>query len=102
MGALLGLPPPPQDLLQFFTLLPRRAVDALQLWAAGIAAPVGPRHAHQLEGRRVDLPRVLDVRPPAQVVERVVRVERDVGLFLNRWRSRAVLIHTALLQAVNQ
>src|SRR5581483_11276596 len=47
---------------------PRRAVDALELRVALVAAPVRPRDPHQLEMPEVRA-RVLDVRATAQVDE---------------------------------
>jgi len=52
-----------------------RAVDALQLGAGGVGAPVGAGHLEQLDG--LDEPRVRHVRPPAEVRELALLVDRD-------------------------
>ena len=54
-----------QVVVQLRLRRPGRAVDALQLLAMLVAAPVRAGDTHQLE--RADLARVLDVRPGAEV-----------------------------------
>jgi hypothetical protein len=49
MIALFGLFQPVQIGFQRLLISPGRAVDALQHFVAGIAAPVGAGHLHQLE-----------------------------------------------------
>ena len=88
-----------QVLLEFIRRLPGRAVDARQHLVVFVAAPVGPGDRHQLEGRRVDLAGVLDVRPAAQVREGIALVERDFRLGIQRV---AVFVQAAFFQAVDQ
>src|SRR5205823_895114 len=83
--APLRLLEPMQVLLERLLRLPRRAVDPLEHGTVLVAAPVGPRAPHELEGG--DAARRGQVRPPAEVDERVavavgraepeVVVERD-------------------------
>ena len=62
-------------LLQFILLPERRAVDALQCLATGIAAPVCRRHALQLDV--LEPSRVRHVRTATEVSERTVGVRRN-------------------------
>src|SRR2546423_10605097 len=55
-----------------------RAVDPRQLLVLLVAAPVGARETRQLD--RFDRPRVLQVRPAAEVGELSLRVQRDRAL----------------------
>jgi hypothetical protein len=81
--ALLGLFEHLQVLVEFLLVAPGRAVDALEHGVLLVAAPVRARHRHQLEGVGGDLPRVLHVRPAAEVLERVVLVGADDRLLLH-------------------
>ena len=54
------------------------AVDPGQLLVSLVSAPVGARQRGELE--RLDRFRVLEVRPPAEVGEVALGVERDVAL----------------------
>src|SRR5439155_4154832 len=74
--AALGLLEAVEVVLQLLFRRPRRPVDALQLRALLVAAPVGARHAQQLEV--ADLRRRFHMRAQAQVGElAVVSVQRD-------------------------
>src|SRR5262249_32314913 len=80
--AALGLLEPVQVLGERGVGLPRRAVDALELGAVLVAAPV--RAGHSLELERAEPLRGRDVRPATEVDERggvgpQVAVERDNG-----------------------
>ncbi len=67
--------------LQVVAVLERNAVDALEHRARGIAQPVGPRHMRQLERIRRNLPRVLQMRPPAQVLPVAMPVHPQILIF---------------------
>ena len=81
--ALLRLFQPVQIGFQRLLIQPGGAVDTLEHLVAGIAAPVGPGHFHQLE--RLELAGGRHVRPPAEInevglpVQRNVLVGRNVG-----------------------
>ena len=97
--ALLGLFQLQQVVLELLGVLPGRAVDALQHLVVLVAAPVGARHRHQLDGIRLELLRIGHVRPAAQVHEDIVLIDRDLRLLLERV---AVLVEAALLEPVDQ
>ncbi len=78
MVALLRLLQPFQILVQLFLRGPGRAVDALEHRALLVAAPVRPRHAHQLD--RADLTRAFHVWPATQIEERPLLVDADLGV----------------------
>ena len=99
MVALLGFFELPEIILQLLRVLPGRAVDALEHLVLLVAAPVRARHVHQLEGVRLDLLRAFHVRAAAQVRERIVLVDRDLRLLLERI---AVLIQSAFFQPFDQ
>jgi len=101
MIALLGLFKQGQVVLKLLGRLPGCAVDAGEHLAVLVAAPVGPRRSLEGDAQRigVDLARVGDVRPPAQVFERVLGVGADDHRFVG---FLAVLVHAAALQPVNQ
>src|SRR5581483_5452271 len=69
---------PRQVRLQVVRRVEGGPVDAGQLRFRRVAAPVGAGEAGELE--RLDRPRVLQVRPPAEVCEVALRVQRDVAL----------------------
>ncbi len=66
--------------VQIFFRFPGSAVDARQLGAALITAPIGPSDAREFKGVRINVSHRLHVRTPAQVSERagVVETERVV------------------------
>ena len=72
--ALGGLVKHVQVGLELVLVLEGDTVDALQHRAVTIAAPIGPRHAHQLEGVRGHLPGMLQMRAAAQVLPVAVPV----------------------------
>ncbi len=74
--ALLGLFDAQQIGVQILLGRPGRAVDALKLGAAGIAAPIGARQLGQLEGLAHELGR-REVRPAAQVGPFALFVDGD-------------------------
>ena len=88
-----------QVLLEFLGLFPGCAVDAREHLVVLIAAPVGPGDRHQFDGSRVDLLRVFHMRSPAQIHERIVFVDRDFGLHIQRL---SVLVQAALFQPIDQ
>src|ERR1700674_5254104 len=63
-------------LVELRPLRPRGAVDARQHGIAVIAAPVGARHLHQLEGA-ADLARRRHVRPAAEIEPIALLVDLD-------------------------
>src|SRR4051812_25724976 len=75
--ALLGLGPAPQELVEVLLVRPDGAVDPLEHRSLLVTAPVRAGHREELE--RPDLPGARNVRPAAQVAERPVLVERDLG-----------------------
>jgi hypothetical protein len=68
--------------VEVFLLGPGRAVDALQLLVAVVAAPVGAGHLHQLED--LELARGRHVRAAAEVDEIAFAVERNLLVGRNR------------------
>ena len=84
MVALRGFLQPLKVLTQRVLGLPRRAVDALKHLVVLVAAPVGARYAHQFERRHLAGRR--NVRPPAQIDERVVGVRGDGVVLGDRHR----------------
>ena len=62
--------------VEVFLLRPGRAVDALQLFVLGVAAPVGAGHFHQLES--FELASGRHVRATAKVDEIAFAVERHI------------------------
>ncbi len=74
--ALLGFLDLHEVGLELLVAEPGGAVDALQLRVLLVAAPVGARHPHQLEG--TELGRVGHVRAAAQVDPLALAVERDL------------------------
>ena len=76
MIALLGFLDAVQVGLELFLVGPGRAVDALQHFVAGVAAPVGAGQLGQLEG--AELAGSRDVRPAAEVFPVTLAVERNV------------------------
>jgi hypothetical protein len=74
--ALLGFFQHVQVGVEVLLLGPGRAVDALQLLVAVVAAPVGAGHLHQLED--LELGRGRHVRAAAEVDEIAFAVERDL------------------------
>ena len=97
--ALLGFFQLMEVVLQLLGIFPGRAVDALEHLILLVAAPVGTGNVHQLEGILLDLLRTLDMRPAAQVRERVVLVDRDLRLFPERI---AVFVEAAFFQAFDE
>src|SRR5438477_982780 len=75
MVAALDLLKALQVVIELLLVGPDRAVDALQLRVALVAAPVRAGDRQKLE--RTDLSRPLDVRSPAQIDESVVLVHAD-------------------------
>ncbi len=88
--------------LELLRRLPSRAVDARQLLALLVAAPVGTRRFLVRDAERVgvDLARVIDVRTPAQIRERILRVERDLVGGLGD--LLAVFVHPPRYQIADQ
>jgi hypothetical protein len=86
MVALLGFFQHVQVGVEVFLLGPGRAVDALQLLVAMVAAPVGAGHLHQLED--LELGRGRHVRAAAEVDEITFAVQRD--LLVGRESRRSV------------
>ena len=74
--ALLGLLEPREIGLELLLVGPGRAVDPLQHLVARIAAPVGARDLHQLEG--AELARGRHVRAAAEVEPVALAVEADL------------------------
>ena len=74
--APLGLGEALQMRPELLLVAPCRAVDALQHLVAVVAAPVGARHVHQLE-RLAEPAGGGQVRPPAEVHECALPVDRD-------------------------
>ncbi len=84
---------------EILLVTPDRAVDALEHRVVLVAAPVRPGNRHQLEGVWGDLPRVLHVRTPAQILEAGVPVgadDRRLAAFI------AVLVDPTLSQTFDQ
>ena len=73
--ALAGLFQPNVILVQFRLAVIEDAIDALQLGALLVAAPVGACDAVQFED--ADVAGAGDMRPPAEVGERALGVKRD-------------------------
>ena len=82
--ALLGFFEAVQVFLEILVVEPRGAVDALEHLVAGIAAPIGARHLHQLEG--LQLAGGGHVRTAAQVEPLALPVQRDVLVAPGCWR----------------
>ncbi len=80
---------------------PRRAVDAGQHLALFVAAPIGARRSLKGDAHRVgiDLFGILDVRPPAQILEFILAVGADDDGFL---RLFAVFVQTTFFQPFDQ
>ena len=78
--ALLGFLQAREVGLQVFLGKPGGAVDALEHLALAVAAPVGARHLHQLEGLGIYHARARDVRPGAQVHKVAVAIDGDGGV----------------------
>src|SRR5262245_2777240 len=68
--------------VELFLLRERRAVDAREHLAVGIAAPIGARHLHQLEGV-ADLAGRRHVRAAAQVEPLALAIDADRLVFRN-------------------
>jgi len=68
MVAPLGLLEEIEIGLEPLAVLEGDAVDALQHLAAAVAAPIGARDAHQLEGIRGHLPGMLEMRAAAEIL----------------------------------
>ena len=79
MVTLLGLLDAVEVLVEGILRLEGRPVDALEHRAVLVAAPVGARHAQQLERRNP--PRRVHVRPGTQVLELPVPVRGDLLVF---------------------
>jgi hypothetical protein len=73
--ALLGLLEPGEVFLELRTRSPGRAVNPLQHLVARIAAPIGARHFHELEG--FELARAGYMRSAAQVLPIALSVQAD-------------------------
>src|ERR1700675_528935 len=67
-----------QVIVELLLIRPYRAVDALQLRITFVATPVRTGDREELE--RTDLPRLVDVRPFAQVDEAVVLVDAALSV----------------------
>src|SRR5581483_12424753 len=74
MVALLRLLELRQVRLQRLLVGPRGAVDALELLVVAVAAPIGARHLHQLEGV-AELAGRRQVRPGAEIDELALAIE---------------------------
>ena len=82
MVALLGLFETSEVGLQFLVRAPSRAVNTLQHFVLGIAAPVGARYLHQLEG--LQLRGARHVRATTQVEPSALPVQRNIFAGRNR------------------
>ena len=63
--------------LQIIAVAEGHAIDALQLLVAAVTAPIGARHAHQLEGIGGHLACVLKMRAAAQILPIAVPIHAD-------------------------
>ena len=90
-----------QVFLQFFGLFPGGAVDAREHLVLFVAAPVGPGGLAECDADslRVDLAAVGHVRPPAEVLERVLLVGCDRH---RAFDGIAILVRRALFQPFDQ
>src|SRR5437899_4220143 len=79
MVAAFGFLEPEEILVELLLVGPSGAVDALELGVPGVAAPIGARHVHQLEGL-AEIAGRGQVRPDAKIDKPALSIEADLLL----------------------
>src|SRR6266851_75861 len=100
MVARLDLLQPLEVSIQILRIEERRPIDSLQLLVLLIAQPVSPGNAHHLE--RLHPPGRRNMRPPAEVGEVAIPVQRDLLTRLRELLNEVDLHELALRRIVRQ